>query len=40
MALNNLNLNRGGNALGRDLNDTSLSSTFKSIDLPPKEHEQ
>jgi len=37
------------NALGRDnlssarpdiLNETGLSSTFKSIDLPPKEYEQ
>jgi hypothetical protein len=35
-----------GNITGRDaitgknLNDTGLSSTFKSIDLPPKEYEQ
>jgi len=27
--------NRGG-----ELNDTGLSSTFKSIDLPPREYEQ
>lgn len=33
----NLNSNRGG---VRDLNETGLSSTFKSIDLPPKEYEQ
>ena len=32
----NLNSNRGG---VRDLNETGLSSTFKSIDLPPKEYE-
>lgn len=31
---------RGGIVSGRDLNDTGLSSTFKSIDLPPKEYEQ
>ena len=37
----NLNTNRGvGIVSGRDLNDTGLSSTFKSIDLPPKEYEQ
>ena len=37
----NLNSNRGGGIVtGRDLNDTGLSSTFKSIDLPPKEYEQ
>ena len=24
---------------GKNLNDTGLSSTFKSIDLPPKEYE-
>jgi chromosome segregation ATPase len=37
----NLNTNRGGGIVtGRDLNDTGLSSTFKSIDLPPKEYEQ
>jgi hypothetical protein len=36
----NLNSNRGGGIVsGRDLNDTGLSSTFKSIDLPPKEYE-
>lgn len=40
VTLNNLNLNRGGTALGKDLNDTGLSSTFKSNDLPPKEYEQ
>ena len=40
VALNNLNLSRGGTALGKDLNDTGLSSTFKSNDLPPKEYEQ
>ena len=34
----NLNTNRIVSA--RDLNDTGLSSTFKSIDLPPKEYEQ
>jgi hypothetical protein len=33
-------MNRGGNGLGKDLNDTGLSSTFKSIDLPPKEYEE
>lgn len=33
----NLNSNRGGKD---NLNDTGLSSTFKSIDLPPKEYEQ
>ena len=33
----NLNSNRGG---PDKLNDTGLSSTFKSIDLPPKEYEQ
>lgn len=32
----NLNTGRGG---GKDLNETGLSSTFKSIDLPPKEYE-
>lgn len=37
----NLNTGRGGAIVsGRDLNDTGLSSTFKSIDLPPKEYEQ
>lgn len=36
----NLNSNRGNNPTTRDLNDTALSSTFKSIDLPPKEYEQ
>lgn len=37
----NLNSNRGiGIVTSRDLNDTGLSSTFKSIDLPPKEYEQ
>ena len=37
----NLNSNRGGGiGTGRDLNETGLSSTFKSIDLPPKEYEQ
>lgn len=37
----NLNTGRGGIGTGRDnLNDTGLSSTFKSIDLPPKEYEQ
>ena len=25
---------------GKNLNDTGLSSTFKSLDLPPKEYEQ
>lgn len=36
----NLNTGRGGAIVsGRDLNDTGLSSTFKSIDLPPKEYE-
>ena len=33
----NLNTGRGGKD---NLNDTGLSSTFKSIDLPPKEYEQ
>lgn len=33
--LDNLNTGRENN-----LNDTGLSSTFKSIDLPPKEYEQ
>jgi hypothetical protein len=33
--LDNLNSGRADN-----LNDTGLSSTFKSIDLPPKEYEQ
>ena len=38
--------NNHGNITGRDaitgknLNDTGLSSTFKSIELPPKEYEQ
>ena len=36
----NLNTGRGPIGTGRDLNDTGLSSTFKSIDLPPKEYEQ
>ena len=37
----NLNSNRGiGIVTSRDLNDTGLSSTFKSIDLPPKEYQQ
>lgn len=37
----NLNTNRnGGNIMsGRELNEYELSSTFKSIDLPPKEYE-
>ena len=35
LPLSNMNTNRGG-----ELNDTGLSSTFKSIDLPPKEYEQ
>ena len=37
----NLNSERnGGIVTGRnDLNETGLSSTFKSIDLPPKEYE-
>lgn len=35
----NLNTGRGAIVTGRDLNDTGLSSTFKSIDLPPKEYE-
>jgi hypothetical protein len=35
----NLNTGRGAIVSGRDLNDTGLSSTFKSIDLPPKEYE-
>lgn len=35
LPISNINTNRGG-----DLNDTGLSSTFKSIDLPPKEYEQ
>ena len=34
LPLRNMNTNRGG-----ELNDTGLSSTFKSIDLPPKEYE-
>jgi DNA-binding transcriptional MerR regulator len=34
--LDNLNSGRAEN----NLNDTGLSSTFKSIDLPPKEYEQ
>lgn len=34
LPISNINTNRGG-----DLNDTGLSSTFKSIDLPPKEYE-
>ena len=36
--LNYSNLNSGRNK--DNLNDTGLSSTFKSIDLPPKEYEQ
>ena len=36
--LNYSNLNTGRNK--DNLNDTGLSSTFKSIDLPPKEYEQ
>lgn len=35
LPISNINTNRGG-----DLNETGLSSTFKSIDLPPKEYEQ
>lgn len=35
LPISNMNTNRGG-----ELNDTGLSSTFKSIDLPPKEYEQ
>ena len=35
--LNYSNLNTGRNK--DNLNDTDLSSTFKSIDLPPKEYE-
>ncbi len=36
-----LNSNRGGiGGKEHSLNDTGLSSTFKSIDLPPKEYEQ
>lgn len=35
-----LNSNRGGiGGKEHSLNDTGLSSTFKSIDLPPKEYE-
>ena len=34
LPISNMNTNRGG-----ELNDTGLSSTFKSIDLPPKEYE-
>lgn len=34
LPMNGINTNRGG-----ELNDTGLSSTFKSIDLPPKEYE-
>ena len=36
-----LNSNRGSiGGKEHSLNDTGLSSTFKSIDLPPKEYEQ
>lgn len=34
LPMNGITTNRGG-----ELNDTGLSSTFKSIDLPPKEYE-
>ena len=37
LTYSNINSHRGG---GDNLNDTGLSSTFKSIDLPPKEYEQ
>lgn len=37
LTYSNLNSVRGGQD---KLNDTGLSSTFKSIDLPPKEYEQ
>jgi hypothetical protein len=33
------NTNRTGRDHGKGLNDTGLSSTFKSMDLPPKEYE-
>ena len=38
---NNSNVNTGRDIItGKNLNDTGLSSTFKSLDLPPKEYEQ
>ena len=40
LALCNLNSNKSGPQHSDRLNQTGLSSTFKSIDLPPKEYEQ
>ena len=39
LTYSNLNTGRDG-VNAKNLNDTGLSSTFKSIDLPPKEYEQ
>ena len=39
-SIDNLDLNTGRGGPKDMLNDTGLSSTFKSIDLPPKEYEQ
>ena len=41
MDQNSSNIHTGRDILtGKNLNDTGLSSTFKSLDLPPKEYEQ
>ena len=41
MDQNSSNIHTGRDIItGKNLNDTGLSSTFKSLDLPPKEYEQ